>query len=97
MGLFENLPFPILNLATLTKLPFPVYVSCTIPRGHDKGGLLSSVIYCNNYKTDASFKKTENDLIGSQIIKRDQYLNLWEKFKFGQTLRLFAKCALRER
>ena len=45
MALFENLPFPVFILATLTKLSFPVYVSCTIPRGHDKGGLLSSVMY----------------------------------------------------
>ena len=44
MGLFENLSFPVFILATLTKLSFPVYVSSTIPRGHDKGGLLSSVM-----------------------------------------------------
>ena len=49
------------------------------------------------YKKDASFNKTENALIGSQIIKRDQYLNLCEKFQIGQTFRLFAKSALRER
>ena len=45
MGVFENWPFPVLIVATLTKLSFPVYVSCTIPRGHDKSGLLSSVVY----------------------------------------------------
>ena len=48
MGLFENLPFPVFILGTQTKLSFPVYVSYTIHRVHDKddkGGLLSSVMY----------------------------------------------------